>query len=723
MQLSNISKIAAGMMLFAAACNTQNTQQYNYPPTKEIPVVEDYFGTKITDNYRWLEDLQSDTVQAWFKAQANFTDSIIGKINGRDALFNRLKEYMKMGGDRFRGIGLAGNTYFYTKRKKGENVNKLYRRNLPTGEEELLFDPETLEKGTQIISFRTDDAGTKVAIALSKGGAEVCTIRILNCADRKLLDDKIGPVWSEFPFYFVNDAAAILCTKLNSADVANDNLLKNMKVFVHTIGSNPQTDRLIVSREKYPALHILSEQFPMVYFSNDKKYIFLELAAARGEQLIYYADASEFNKETINWKPLVNLEDEITGFETIGDKLFFLTHKNAPTYKIGVTSISNPDFNNAKIIVPESKNLIKNIYASKNYLFYELNNGINQDVYQIELENYSATKLPMPEGVNYGWALNDKKNDKLMAINYGWLSPYTTYEYDAGTKAVAKSEWFDMTGNYPDLTKDYAVKEVEIKSHDGVMVPLSIIYPKNIKPDGNTPCYMMGYGGYGISMEPYFLGYMTSLLEQGCIYAVAHVRGGGEKGDSWHKAGMKSTKPNTWKDFIACAEYLIDNKYTSNKKLFGEGGSAGGILIGRAITERPDLFAAAIVGVGMTNTLRMETMSNGDNQITELGSVKVPEDFKYLLEMDAQTKVQKGVHYPAVLVSTGINDARVAPWMPAKFAAVLQNNSASGKPVLFYVNYNNGHFTGDIDVTLKEMSDQFAFALWQVGHKGFQIEK
>lgn len=267
--------------------------------------------------------------------------------------------------------------------------------------------------------------------------------------------------------------------------------------------------------------------------------------------------------------------------------------------------------------------------------------------------------------------------------------------------------------------KNLQNKEVKVKGHYGVLVPLSILYLKNIKLDGSTPCYLTGYGAYGMSSQPGFINVMAILLEQGCSIAFAHVRGGGEKGEEWHQAGMKTTKPNTWKDFIACAEYLIDQKYTSSKKLIGEGMSAGGILIGRAITERPDLFAVAIIEVGMTNALRSETTPNGDNQIPEIGSIKVEEDIKGLIEMDAQSKVVKGIKYPAVFIRSGMNDARVVPWMPAKFAATLQNCTNSNKPVLLYVNYGNGHFTSDIDVMYKEFVDMISFSLWQAGHPKF----
>lgn len=693
--------------------------QLNYPETKEIPVTDDYFGTKITDEYRWLEDFKNNEVQDWFKAQSKFSDSVISKINGRDMLFERMKDFQKMGGDMFGKISQAGNSLFYAKTKKDEKLGKLYSRSLPVGNEQLLFDPEAYEKGTQLIDFVVDEGGSRLAVALSKSGAEVCEIRILDCRTKKLLEDKIGPVWSEFPFEFTNNASQLLYTKMNSSDNASDELLKNMKVMLHTIGTNPQTDRIIVSREKNIDLNILPEQFPAVYFSDDKKYIFLNIGSTKNDKLIYYADAVEFNDDLIHWKPLIKYDDEITDCVTMGERLFFLTHKNAPNFKIGVTRIPAPDFENAKIIVPEGKDVIRSIQKTKSYLYYSLSDGINQYKYQINPVDLSQKKLQTPEGINGAAPLNPVQSDKLLVFNTSWISPYTVYEYDANTANLEKSKWFDMSGTFPDYSLNYAVREVEVKSYDGAMVPLSIIYPKNIALNGGSPCYLTGYGAYGISIQPGFIDVMATFLEQGGCIAIAHVRGGGEKGENWHKAGMKSTKPNTWKDFIACAEYLIDKKYTSKQKLIGNGASAGGILIGRAITERPDLFAVAIAEVGVTNALRLETTPNGDNQIPEMGSVKNETDIKYLIEMDVQSKIQKGVKYPAVFVRCGMNDPRVIPWMPGKFAAALQNSSVSNKPVLLYVNYNNGHFTSDTDVVYKELSDMLAFSLWQVNHPKF----
>lgn len=695
--------------------------QYNYPQTPEKAVVDDYFGTKIIDNYRWMEDLKSPEVQLWFKNQSDYSHDVISKIPHRENLFKRMKEVQKMSGDSFELIQQRQNLYFYTKTKKSENLSKLYSRDLSTGKETLIFDPETLGKDTQITNFTVDSKGKKIAILFSKSGGEICNLRILDLTTKKLLSDEIGPIWSEFTFDFTQDDKAIMYTKMSTADPDSNMLLKDMKAMLHEIGSEVKNDKILASREEYPELNALTEQFASVYFTDDYKYIVLRLSSVKSESPIFIAPYSELKNKKIKWKQIVKPSDDITDVFISGDKLFLLTHKDAPNYKITLTSLLKPNFNNAKTIVPESKDaVIINIHNSKNYLYYSLGNGIVRDKYQVNINTLARKKIDFPSGVNSSLSLNPRENDNIYCNNFNWLNPLTTYEYNLEKGKIIKSKYFNSEANYPDYNKLYTVKEVEVKSHDGVMVPLSIMYPKNIKMNGETPAYITGYGGYGISYEPRFSTRLSVLMEQGVIIAVAHVRGGGEKGEEWHKAGMKASKPNTWKDFIACSEYLVNQKYTSPSKLIGNGVSMGGVLIGRAITERPDLFAVGIAEVGMTNALRSETTANGPNQIPEIGTIQNEEDAKHLLEMDAQSKVKKGVKYPAVIVRTGMNDSRIVPWEPGKFAAVLQKNSGSGKPVLLYANYENGHFTSDVDVIFKEYSDIFAFALWQVGHPDYQ---
>ena len=715
-------KITFTLLIFIASQIAQ--AQYKYPVTPEHPVVDDYFGIKITDSYRWLEDMKSPEVQKWFKDEADFTNSIIKKIPGRDDLFKRMKEIQTLGGDSYETIRQSGDNYYYTVNKKDESISKLYFRKGINGNDVLLLDPDKYKKGATITKFIVSPDKKKLAITLAEDGAEVCDLKIMDIESKTFLSDNLTPVWSEFNFEFTPDSKSIVYTKMATADNTSDDFLKNMKSLLHVIGTNPDTDKILASKENNPNLNLLSEQFPVLEFSDDYRYMTLDIGSTKNEILSFYAPLSELANAKINWKPLIKYDDEITGCHIIGDKLFFLSHKNAPNYKIGYTDIKNPDFNNPTILVPESNKVLRRIQKSKNFIYYTLSDGINYDKYQIDPKTLITKMVPMPKGANGGFSLNSRENDNMMFFNNGWITPYIGYDYDGLSGKLKKSEQFISSGAHPDYSKQYVVKEIEIPSHDGTMIPLSLIYPKNIKMDGSTPCYIEGYGAYGRSMTPYFIGpSLMTLLEQNTIIAITHVRGGGEKGEQWHKGGMKATKPNTWKDFIACSEYLIKEKYTSPDKLIGNGVSMGGILIGRAVTERPDLFRVALIEVGCTNAIRMETTPNGPNQIPEIGSLKNEEDTKYILEMDAQSKVKKGKKYPAMLIRTGINDPRVTPWEPGKFAAVLQNDNSSDRPILLHINYANGHFSNDLDVTFGDEADMFSFALWQVGNPKFQIKQ
>jgi prolyl oligopeptidase len=293
------------------------------------------------------------------------------------------------------------------------------------------------------------------------------------------------------------------------------------------------------------------------------------------------------------------------------------------------------------------------------------------------------------------------------------------YEYDPVKNNITNTKLLPA-GKYG-APEDLVSVEVEVKSHDGTIVPLTIIHKRDLKTDGKNPTILYGYGAYGFSLYPLFSAENLAFLEKGGILANAHVRGGGEYGEEWHLAGFQKTKPNTWKDFIACAEYLIEKKYTSPQFLVGRGASAGGILIGRALTERPDLFTAAIVQVGCLDMLRFELTANGAGNIPEFGSVKTEEGFKALYEMSSYHHVKEGVRYPAVLLTHGVNDARVDVWLSAKMAARLQSATSSGKPVLLRLDYDAGH---GIDATneqyLEQLADIFSFVLWQCGVKEHQ---
>ena len=334
--------------------------------------------------------------------------------------------------------------------------------------------------------------------------------------------------------------------------------------------------------------------------------------------------------------------------------------------------------------------------------------------YDLATGKASEVKLP---GSGTAVICPDWHTNRCIVTITSWTSPTTLYDFDGDKDTFAKSI-FNTDVSYPGF-ESLVAEEVEVPGHDGTLVPLSIIHKKGIPLDGSSSCILDGYGAYGISSTPWF-DMRRSIALRGVVLAYAHPRGGSEKGETWYKAGYKTTKPNTWKDYLSCAEYLVKKGYTSPEHLAGTGTSAGGILISRAITSRPDLFRAAVCNVGCANAMRMEFTPNGPVNIPEFGTVKDSVECDALYEMDGVQHVQPGVKYPAVICVAGWNDPRVAPWEPGKFAAALQNASASGKPVLMKVNYDNGHFTEEKIVTYRNFAGQFAFLLWQTGHKDFQ---
>ena len=379
-------------------------------------------------------------------------------------------------------------------------------------------------------------------------------------------------------------------------------------------------------------------------------------------------------------------------------------------------------------MAPEAKDKLSYLARSKDYLFISYSDGINSSAKKYNLHSGKITAVNVPMTGSGIRADMDTRllvpfgihaNDGLISLS-SWKQPLTVFDYNADNN-MAKISSFNTKADYPGLD-DIVVLETEARSYDGTMVPLSIVYNKNVKLDGNANCLLRGYGAYGMSITPSFSPLIIGLVNRGVIFAMAHVRGGGEKGEAWRQAGFKTTKPNTWKDLIACAEYLEKNKYTSPEKLTAMGTSAGGITITRAITERPDIFGAAIDNVGCSDALRMENTPNGPGNIPEFGTTADSTESRALYEMDGVQHVKKGVKYPAVIAVCGMHDPRVIAWQPAKFAAAVQYASTSGKPVFLDVNYDNGHFTEDKSVTYKNFANMFAFGLWQTGNPGFQAK-
>ncbi|MGA8341966.1 MAG: prolyl oligopeptidase family serine peptidase, partial [Candidatus Sulfotelmatobacter sp.] len=423
------------------------------------------------------------------------------------------------------------------------------------------------------------------------------------------------------------------------------------------------------------------------------------------------------NAQHIVWKKLFDVDANITNLSLRNDDVYLLTHKNKPRYEVTRTSLKNPDVAHATVVVPASEVVIQEADVAADAVYIrDLDGGIDR----MRRLSFDGKIEPVSAGEGQSTSELSVTPTESGALIHAvsWTTSPRWLKYDTKTKAVTD------TGIQPPLPVDtsaYTAEEVKAKSADGTMIPVSVIHAKNITLDGNRPTHLIGYGAYGISYDAFFDPVWIAWLERGGVIAFAHVRGGGEYGEEWYRAGYKLTKQHTIDDFIAAAQYLIETKYTNPQRLSGEGTSAGGILIGGAITQRPDLFAGALVRVGCSNATRMEFTPNGPPNIAEFGSVADPDGFKGLFAMDAYQHVKDGTAYPGVLLTAGINDPRVDPMQPAKMTARLQAATSSKRPVLLRVDYDAGHGMGSTRSQHDlEYADEMSFLLWQFGDPDFQ---
>jgi prolyl oligopeptidase len=702
------------------------------PPLAKVePVEDEYFGVKIADLYRYMENLEDEYVKQWFKTQADYTRAKLNSIPKRQFLIDKMYEFDRRREARYSSPRITENDFFFfLKTMPDEETGKLYYREEDDDEDNpeiLLYDPDTFGSDTTqkyvISGFNPSYDGNKVAIGVAPNGSENTILLTIDVKNRKLYPEQIDRCWWASPCW-LPDGSAYLYNRLQASDFHDKDREKDSKVYLHIVGTDPAADIEIFSRAKYPELGIKEEDIVHVFYEKYSKCIFGYVGTADRRLNIFYAPASELRKEKIAWKQLLRVEDEVYDFWVTEEELFVYTPKNAPNFKLLKTSLKNPDLKNAQVVIPESaQEKLARCCLTKNGIYYSTTkNGVEARLFHLPYDSKDPeeVKLPFPAGrvslISKGF-----KYDALWVTINGWTKDYHFYRY------LSKSKEFILKNasvipEYPEYD-DLVVEELMVPSHDGVEVPLSLIYKKDMKKNGKNRVFILGYGAYGASWNPFFSPNSLLWTYEGGIFATAHVRGGGELGDEWHKGGFKTTKPNTWKDLIACAEYLIREKYSSSERIAIAGGSAGGILIGRAITEKPDLFAAAIPMVGCMNALRFEETPNGPANAAEFGTVKDSVECMALIEMDAYLHLEKGVEYPATLVTAGMNDPRVIAWQPAKFAARLQACNASDNPILFWIDYKSGHGHGDTkSKAFESLADELSFGLWQTGHPEYQIK-
>jgi prolyl oligopeptidase len=679
------------------------------PVAKVDNVQDEHWGVTVDDPYRYLEKMDDPYVQDWFKGQADCATEVLHEIPGREQLLARIKELDK--NKKFRIFSIVRHpkgAIFYKKLGAGENIPKLYWQARKTAKEKLLVDPAALkvedDQHYSMGAYKPDPKRKHVVYGLAQGGSEETTYRVMDIKSGELLDDSIdrietaynSPQWSDDGKGFFYSRRQELPEGAPATEI-----YKNTKVYYHRLGTSAADDKLIAAAGHSDEVPLKDVDFPSIYMPAKSQFAILKIKHGDSNPLtLYAAPKRKLLRKNIPWVKICDASQQVDDYAVYANRIYLRTSHEASRYKVVMTKLRRPDFAEAETVVPEGDYVIDSVATTKDALYVGIIDGGFNKIIKSSYKKPAPEVLDLPGGAaGYLISANQKIANPLIYTN-AWTKGSKIYEYDA------KKGTFTDTGMMPagkfDDVKGFTSKEVEVKSHDGVMVPMSIVYPEDIELDGSNPTLVYGYGSYGISIGVAFRATRLAWLERGGVVAFTHVRGGGEKGKDWQLAGAM--------------EYMISEGYTSSEKVAGMGVSAGGILIGRTITERPELLRAALIGVGLLDAVRAETTTNGVPNIMEFGTVEKEDEFEGLLEMSAYHHVEDGVAYPAVLLTHGINDPRVEPWMSGKMAARLQAATSSDRPIVFRVDYAAGHGVGSKrDQVLEELADDWAFLLWQFG--------
>ena len=734
MTTKSVSRVAAAWIACAMAYgpalhlvtagHAQRSLATARPPVAPVRnVVDDYFGTKVTDPYRYMENLKDPEVQAWLKAQNNYARSVLAGIPGRARLLARVKELDESASFRVWEVRrLPSGRLFYLKALSTEPVFKLYMRDGIAGPERILVDPERMAATggpTYAIDYYTpSDDGRYVAYGVSPGGSNEAAMHVVDTTTGHDTGEIIDRAEFGEPIGWRADGRSFFYNRLRKLppDARPDEKYLQSKVYLHVVGTDPGKDVSVFGFGVSPIVKVEPPDISLAVTAPESRHVLGILQhGVRNEITLYSAPLDSVRDPGTPWRRVCDVDDDVTAAALRDDDIYLLTHKNSSRFSVIHTRASNPDLAHADVVVPPGEAVLTDFRTARDALYVQAREGAVGRLLRIPYAAEAKPErvaLPMDGSI---WLLPpEPRIPGILFSLTGWTRATRIFAYDPSNQRVGETK-LQPVGSF-DAPQDIETVEAKARSADGTMVPLSIIYQRGLRLDGSNPTLLYGYGAYGISIDPYFDPQSLVWLERGGVYAVAHVRGGGEYGEDWHKAGQKLTKPNSWRDFIACAEYLIEKKYTSPSHLAGEGRSAGGALIGRVITERPDLFGAAISEVGDTDSLRTESMETGPANIPEFGTVRDPDGFRALYEMSAYSHVKDGTRYPAVMLFTGINDHNVAPWQPAKMAARLQAASTSAKPVLLRIDYEAGHGAGSTKAQRQEkLGDKWAFLLWQLG--------
>lgn len=692
------------------------------PPLPANNVVDTYWGTPVSDPYRFLEGAKEPTVQAWMKAQADATEAILAKLPVRAELRARIAEIDDAVPTVVTNVvRTTSGRWFFMRRNAGENQFKLVRRDTLTSDDVILVDPDALQKATgkphAIGGFSASPDGKRVAYSISTGGTEIGSLQVLDATDGRALEAPIDGIRGSGSVNWQDDGSGFFYLRLRKdwATVPPTERFLDNLTFFHKLGSTtpdpavfgPGVDPTVaIPRTASGELHTVPGTTLIAAVVAD---------GVKREWSLYVAETAAALDGKPKWKRVFGEEDKIVGVTFAGGWMYAKSSFDAPRFKILRLPLAELDLVRAEVVIPPGDDVIVELGAAKDALYVTQRQGPLTRLLRVpHTKTVEAVPVTLPFAGHVNLGFTDADQVGAVFELGSWIRSSKFYAFEPTPAKVALLP-FEPSGKF-DAPEGLVAREVRVKSHDGVEVPASIIMRANTQLDGSNPTILYGYGAYGTTEDPGWSPRLLAWLEHGGVFVIAHVRGGGVFGDAWHRAGQKTTKPNTWKDGIAVAEWLIAQKYTTRAKLAVMGGSAGGIFVGRAMTARPDLFAAAVIAVGNTDLVRSETRANGVGNIPEYGTVKRENEFRALLEMSPYATIRDGVNYPAALFEHGVNDTRVDVWMTLKTASRLATATTSGRPVLLRLEYDGGHGVGGTRSQGQlRTADRWTFLLWQFG--------
>jgi prolyl oligopeptidase len=681
-------------------------------PVARVEVVKDsYFGETLDDPYRWMENDKDPQWLPYLKGQNAHTRAVLDALPQRAPLLRRIYQLSADTAVTSR-LQRVGGRVFFQQRPAGADNFKLFVRQ--DGKDRLLVDP-TMQSGpaghASLDWWRASPDGSHVAFGLSRDGSEDSTLHVLVVADGSELPERIANTEAANP-QWLDDGSGFFYNQLTGLVDTPERYLDSQARF-HRLGTNPDADPIAMKRGLAAGVDYERIQGPYIYTFPGAHHALLALTDVRPESRWFIAPLADVIAGNAQWRAIAGFEDEITDVDLDGDDLYLLANRQFPRGRLLRTSAGAPDLAGATQIIPQGTLVLEQMTRARDGLYFRMMDGGIHRLHRLGRDGKLAS-IALPFDGTIASLVTAPDSDGALLSLGGWLRPAGIWSVDT-TGAVTDTGITPL----PDIdVAAYETVRAFATAKDGTRIPYTLIHRKGLKRDASHPAWISAYGSYGLSAyTPTFAGRALALVDAGAIVGFAHVRGGGEYGREWHKAGQLERKPNTWRDLIAVCEELCARRYTAPSRLSIGGRSAGGIAVGRALTERPEFFAAVIDGVGWSNPLRYVAEQNGYGEEPEWGAIAEEKGYHNLKRIDSYQAVKDGTPYPAVLLTTGVTDPRVAPFHVAKMAARLQAASTSGKPVLLRVDFSAGHGIGSTRTQQdEEAADTYAFLLWQTGH-------